>query len=214
MSKACEIVYSASPEDALPLLFADAERIEIRERFTVMLRVCDFEAAMRLLVDLYLETGEEKYLEPLPRAIAWFKRSEIAPGVWARMYEIGTNTPIYGDRDGKIKYRVEDLSPERQTGYSWKSGYGIPGVISYYDEVKAAGRAAILDQRKKQAAAAASAKGKPVRAKALEPRVRAAIAALDGQGRWIMRFRGNEQIRTDTFITNARTLADYIEAVK
>jgi PelA/Pel-15E family pectate lyase len=178
--------------------------------------VCSNESggAMRLLVDLYLETGNEKYLEPLPRAIAWFKRSEIAPGVWARMYELGTNTPIYGDRDGKIKYRVEDLSPERQTGYSWKSGYGIPGVISYYEEVKAAGRTAVLEKRKKSETDAASAKGKAARAKALEPRVRAAIAALDSDGRWIAKFRGNEQIRTETFIANARAISDYIEAVK
>ncbi len=41
-------MFWAGHEDALPLLFADAERIEIRDRFTVMLRVCDFEAAMRL----------------------------------------------------------------------------------------------------------------------------------------------------------------------
>jgi len=31
------------------------------------------------------------------------------------LHKFPTNTPIYGDRDGKIKYRVEDLSPERQT---------------------------------------------------------------------------------------------------
>jgi PelA/Pel-15E family pectate lyase len=178
--------------------------------------VCSNESggAMRLLVDLYVETGDEKYLEPLPRAIAWFKRSEISPGVWARMYEIGTNTPIYGDRDGKIKYRIEDLSPERQTGYSWKGAYGVPGAISFYEEVKAAGRTAILEQRKKSEAEAASAKGKAARAKGLEPRVRAAIAALDGDGRWVMKFRGTEQIRTDTFITNMRVLAEYVEAKK
>lgn len=178
--------------------------------------VCSNESGgvMRLLVDLHLETGEAKYLEPLPRAIAWFKRSEISPGVWARMYEIGTNTPIYGDRDGKIKYRVEDLTPERQTGYSWKGAYGIPAAISYYEEVKTSGRATILEKRKAAEANAASAKGKADRAKALAPRVRAAISALDEQGRWIMKFRGADQIRTDTFITNVRILADYIDAVK
>jgi PelA/Pel-15E family pectate lyase len=178
--------------------------------------VCSNESggAMRLLVDLYLETGDEKYLEPLPRAIAWFKRSEISPGVWARMYEIGTNTPVYGDRDGKIKYRVEDLSPERQTGYSWKSDYGIPSVITYYEEVKAAGRAGIQEKRKKAEANAASAKGKAARAKAHESGVRAAIASLDADGRWITKFRGADQIRTDTYITNAGAIADYLEAVK
>jgi PelA/Pel-15E family pectate lyase len=178
--------------------------------------VCSNESggAMRLLVDLYLETGDQKYLEPLPRAIAWFKRSEISPGVWARMYEIGTNTPIYGDRDGKIKYRVEDLTPERQTGYSWKGAYGIPEVIRYYEEVKAAGHTATLQKRKTAQANAASPSGKLSRAKTLAPRVRAAITALDSDGRWIARFRGTEQIRTDTFITNVRAIADYLEAVK
>ena len=170
--------------------------------------------AMRLLVDLYLESGEEKYLEPLPRAIAWIKRSEISPGVWARMYELGTNRPIFGDRDGKIKYRIEDLSPERQTGYSWKGDYGIPGVIRYYEDVKSVGREAFLERRRASAARAATARGRAARARALEAEVRDVIAALDGDGRWIVNFRGSEQIRTSTFITNIRILADYLEAVK
>jgi hypothetical protein len=85
---------------------------------------------MRLLVDLYLETGDGKYLAPLPRAIAWFRRSEVAPGVWARMYELQTNRPVYGDRDGKINYRLEELSEERRTGYSWQGEYGVPGAMA------------------------------------------------------------------------------------
>ena len=181
--------------------------------------VCSNESAgaMRLLVDLYLETGNEKYLEPLPRAIGWFKRSEIAPGLWARMYEIGTNTPIYGDRDGKIKYRVEDLSPERQTGYSWKGSYGVPEVIRYYEDVKAAGRTATLEKRKAQEATAASAKGRAARANSLEPRVREVIAGLDEQGRWLGsagRRATGPQISTGVFIANMRTLTEYLEAVK
>jgi hypothetical protein len=173
--------------------------------------------AMRLLVDLFLESGEQKYLEPLPRAIAWFKRSEIAPGLWARMYEIGTNTPIFGDRDGKIKYRIEDLSPERQTGYSWKGAYGMPSVISYYEEVKSAGRAAIIEERKKEETAAKSARRKASRAKSLESRVREIIGALDADGRWLGsggRRSGGPQITTNAFIMNLRALADYVEAVK
>ena len=181
--------------------------------------VCSNESggAMRLLVDLYLETGDEKYLEPLPRAIAWFKRSQLSPGLWARMYEIGTNRPIYGDRDGKIKYRVEDLSPERQTGYSWKGSYGLPAIFSYYDEVKAAGRTQILEKRKLAAAAAKTAQGKAARAKSLEPQVRRAIDSLDAQGRWLGpagRKNPEPQIATALFIANLRALADYVEAVK
>lgn len=58
--------------------------------------------AMRLLVDLYLEWGDERLVKGLPAAIAWYRRSEVAPGRWARLYELQTNKPIYGDRDGKI----------------------------------------------------------------------------------------------------------------
>lgn len=168
--------------------------------------------AMHLLLDLYIETGDEKFLAPLPRAIAWYRRSEVAPGVWARMYELGTNKPIYGDRDGKIYYRVEDLSPERQTGYSWMGSYGVPTAIALYEQVTKDGREAVVAKRK--AAATPTDKPRASRAKALEPRVRAAVAALNAQGRWMSAGKGGESIRTEVFVTNMRTLCEYVEAVK
>lgn len=178
--------------------------------------VCSGESvgAMRLLVELYLETGDEKYLEPLPRAIAWFKRSEVAPGIWARMYELRTNTPVFGDRDGKIKYRLEDLSPERQTGYSWRGPYGVTGAISAYEAVERDGREKVLKNRRSAEAKAATAEGKAARLRSLEPNVRAAIAALDSQGRWLVDYRGTPTIRTDTFIKHLETLSEYIAATK
>lgn len=39
--------------------------------------------------------------------------------VWARFYDLKTNTPIFGDRDGSVKYNYEDISEERRNGYSW-----------------------------------------------------------------------------------------------
>ena len=179
--------------------------------------VCSGESgqAMRLLVDLYLETGDQKYLEPLPRAIAWFKRSEIRPGVWARMYELHTNKPVYGDRDGKFHYTLEELTEERRTGYSWESSYNMPAVFSYYENVKEAGRDSILAMRK--AAAAKAKTDKAARAKALEPRVREIISSMEGPGRWLGRGgrkAPGPQITTQAFIANLNTLADYVEATK
>lgn len=180
--------------------------------------VCSNESVgvMRLLIDLHLETGDARYLEPLPRAVAWFRRSAIAPDTWARMYELTTNKPVYGDRDGRIHYTVEELTPERQTGYSWKASYGAPAVFAYYEQVKRDGRDAILAKRKNDETKAATPAGKAARAKALEPRVRTILAALDAQGRWLQPARsgGGQEIRTDTFAANLRTLADYVEAVK
>lgn len=172
--------------------------------------------AIRLLVDLHLETGEARFLEPIPRALAWFRRSELSPGTWARMYELRTNVPIYGDRDGKIKYRIEDLSPERQTGYSWKGPYGFPAVERYYQEIMAAGRERILADRAAAAAKARTASARAARAKLLEPRVREIIAALDAQGRWLGSAgrRPGPHITTDRFIAHLGVLCDYLEAVK
>jgi PelA/Pel-15E family pectate lyase len=45
-----------------------------------------------------------------------------APGngpLWARYYEIGTDRPIFGDRDKTIHDNVDEISKERRNGYSW-----------------------------------------------------------------------------------------------
>lgn len=42
-----------------------------------------------------------------------------APPIWARFYEIGTNKPMFVDRDGSIHDNMAALSQERRTGYAW-----------------------------------------------------------------------------------------------
>jgi pectate lyase len=42
-----------------------------------------------------------------------------APPLWARFYEIGTNRPLFADRDGVPKYNLADIGYERRNGYSW-----------------------------------------------------------------------------------------------
>jgi PelA/Pel-15E family pectate lyase len=72
-------------------------------------------------------------------AAAWLKKTKIedkayklvhnqgrrlvdAPGsgpLWARYYEIGTDRPIFGDRDRTIHDDVNEISLERRNGYGW-----------------------------------------------------------------------------------------------
>jgi PelA/Pel-15E family pectate lyase len=72
-------------------------------------------------------------------AVAWFDATKInnvafqgtgmggrmlvsAPGhgpIWSRYYEIGTDRPIFGDRDKSIHDNVNEISRERRQGYSW-----------------------------------------------------------------------------------------------
>lgn len=44
---------------------------------------------------------------------------ENAQPIWARLYEIGTNRPVFGDRDGKVYYALSEISLERREGYAW-----------------------------------------------------------------------------------------------
>lgn len=39
--------------------------------------------------------------------------------LWARFYQIGTNTPIFVDRDGSLHYELAGISQERRAGYAW-----------------------------------------------------------------------------------------------
>ncbi|EDY83136.1 pectate lyase, putative [Verrucomicrobiia bacterium DG1235] len=42
-----------------------------------------------------------------------------AKPLWARFYEIGSNRPLFGDRDGSIHYSIDPISTERRNGYAW-----------------------------------------------------------------------------------------------
>ena len=47
----------------------------------------------------------------------------MAPVLWARFYEIGTNRPIFSGRDSIVKYSLAEIEHERRNGYSWYGEY-------------------------------------------------------------------------------------------
>jgi PelA/Pel-15E family pectate lyase len=83
-------------------------------------------------------------------AVAWFRRV-AQPGVawsradgvgalvarpgaaplWARMYELGTDKPIFGDRDRTIHYDVAELSTERRAGYAWYGAWPAAALAEF-----------------------------------------------------------------------------------
>ncbi|MCX6899235.1 MAG: pectic acid lyase [Verrucomicrobia bacterium] len=169
--------------------------------------------AMHILMDLFIETSDEKYLQPLPAAVAWFKRSAIAPGKWARYYELKTNKQIFGDRDGKIYYRLEDISEERQKHYSWSGDYGVEKAIAFYERLKRDGRETFLKTRETKTKKSSS-------ARSLTPAVKEIIAALDSQGRWVTQghakqrdWEFDDRVETVVFIKNVQKLCKFLEAV-
>ncbi len=91
-----------------------------------------------LMNDLPHPTAAEQ--RSIRASAAWFKKTAIygqrwqrwqepsglvpTPGagpIWARYYKIGTDIPIFADRDKSIHDNVNELSKERRLGYSWYS---------------------------------------------------------------------------------------------
>jgi PelA/Pel-15E family pectate lyase len=51
--------------------------------------------------------------------------------LWARYYQIGTDKPIFGDRDKTIHDDVNELSRERRNGYAWFNTAGVAVLAEY-----------------------------------------------------------------------------------
>jgi PelA/Pel-15E family pectate lyase len=80
-------------------------------------------------------------------AAAWFKANAIngysytfrggltadpnTGPIWARFYEIGTNRPIFSDRDGIVRYHLSEIGEERRRGYGWYTDEPITTLRRY-----------------------------------------------------------------------------------
>jgi PelA/Pel-15E family pectate lyase len=171
------------------------------------------QGVMNTLLVLYRATGKKKYLEPLPRAIEYFRRSRLPDGRLARFYELKTNKPLYFTReDYELTYSDADVP----THYSFKSGYGIEAIARQIEQLRNTNRGEgvpPLNRLKKETP--------PAPSRALTQRVSSVIDRLDERGRWVEsgRLRASDEegtvtrvITTRTFITNFRTLSTYLAA--
>jgi PelA/Pel-15E family pectate lyase len=52
-------------------------------------------------------------------AVAWLRQVRLPDGRWARFYELDTNRPMFSGRDGIVRYRLDEIEPERRDGYAW-----------------------------------------------------------------------------------------------
>jgi PelA/Pel-15E family pectate lyase len=74
--------------------------------------------ALAILLQLYRETGDAKFLEPVPRALDYLRRSRLPEGRFARFYELETNRPLYFTRGYQLTYSDADMP----THYAFKTG--------------------------------------------------------------------------------------------
>lgn len=109
----------------------------------VSLSGCESVEIVRLLMTI--EKPSPDVVAAIEAAIAWFEQVKLvgirevvepdaqsptgknkvvvedpkAPPLWARFYEIGSNRPLFVDRDGVPRYRLADIGYERRNGYAW-----------------------------------------------------------------------------------------------
>lgn len=60
-------------------------------------------------------------------------RDAATPPLWARFYDIESNRPIFSDRDGVVKYNIDEIGSERRGGYTWYGNWGS-NVRKAYDK--------------------------------------------------------------------------------
>lgn len=152
---------------------------------------------IRTLGRLYLETGDEKFLKPAPAFFAWLQRSQLSSNRWARLYELQTNRPIYGDRDGAIHYTLNEISAERQRGYAWQGSFDLPETIRWYERLRADGRDKTwaAEQRRRATSRPSGST------------VTAILQRQEASGRWTTA----PGVSMRQFIGNMETLTDYLQ---
>jgi hypothetical protein len=177
------------------------------------------QGVMRTLLQLYRQTGDKKYLEPIPRAIAYFRRSELPGGRLARFYELKTNRPLYFTKTYELTYSDDDMP----THYAFKVGNGTERIERDYQRLLKSGAGEL--RREPSTGSRRASASRTARAKGSSPavaRVKAVIAALDDQGRWVedgrLRYHGDDDpvrrvIDCRTFIANVRILSSYLATV-
>lgn len=105
----------AQQHDAITLEPAPARAFE-----PTALASAETTGIMRFLMDL--EAPSPAVIAAVHGSARWLRKVEIPErSTWARFYEIGSDRPLFGDRDGSVHYDVSEISRERREGYAWFS---------------------------------------------------------------------------------------------
>ena len=105
-----------------PVSLATGESVGI-VRFLMMQQVTpEIEKSIRSAVKWFMKNKIEGYsykVKELNGKRVRVLEEDKGSVVWARFYDLKTNTPIFGDRDGSVKLNYNEISDERKYGYSW-----------------------------------------------------------------------------------------------
>ena len=170
------------------------------------------QSVMRGLLLLFRETGKRKYLDPLARALPYYRRSVLpavenpseirrraCPGqtpCLARFAELKTNRPLYVTKGTRVTavgqgtttvdgYELSYSDASVITHYAvLVSGAGLADIEQQYRELQAADPASLKRADRLHGLSPWNARPRAESSKSLQPRVRAILDAMDARGAW------------------------------
>ena len=157
--------------------------------------------AMEVLHQLWVVTGEDKYLAPIKPALAWFERSKLPDGKHARFYELRTNKPLFFVKDTYVLTYDDSNIP---THYSFTDLQ--QDNLDIFQKQLAKGR----EELQQNLAGPQTPKEWKNKAYGLIAKVQKAIKSLDSEGRWIK----DDAIDAGEFVKNMNAMTYYVEARK
>lgn len=157
---------------------------------------------LETLLLLYRRTREQKYLDAVPKALVYLRRSQLDDGKLARFYELKTNRPLYFTKDYKITFDPGDMP----THYQFIVNSRLDGIALRYRLLVRDGPDAHVPGPTHEELAEAA---------------RRIIAAMDERGAWtepgwVRDPQGRKVeppdgiVRSETLIDNVNTLSRFI----
>jgi len=149
--------------------------------------------ALETLMKIFRATGDRKYLEPIPRALKWLRRSRLPDGRLARYYELKSNRPLYMSRRGDTYSLTYDDS-NQPSHYGWKTDCRLEELKKRYERLEVGDQPTRLKQP----------------ARPTTQQVRKIIEQLDDQGRWVSMYRGERLVGQAKMPVGARYLSSEV----
>lgn len=162
--------------------------------------------ALDTLLLLYQRTGARKYLNAVPKALAYLRHSRLKDGKLARFYELKSNRPIYLTKNHKLSYEVDPQA----THYQFVVNSRLDSIALRYRILASDGHQAKLPT--------------PTREELTEEVARI-VSSIDQRGAWTeagwVRDEAGKKItpadgiiRSSTFANNVDKLSQFIEKTK
>jgi hypothetical protein len=167
-------------------------------------------------------TNDTRFLDPVPAATEFYRRSQLRDGTWARFYELKTGRPLYIKSIQRTAYWLTYTDEDLPDHYAMQRAYFGDGLEEFafrdsYRAVEKAARKMIESGLEAYSLEQERMSSKPLAAEdlaKLEASVRAIIDSQDDQGRWVQDWRGQSIIQLSTFQQNMDLLSEYIRLAK